>query len=201
VVHLRAVKLERRTGAQGLYYIVVFWSSMARFYHIDRSGQLRQGDVIGLTRYNDIDPEDLQHHADSLFPEGVSAHGERYFLKPETHALEVNAIIELVFEYVRRSNYPHRPSRFQSFFGFDSKDAAINFRKNYGNSIGDLWEVECDDAQTFKADMNNLTLASSLLVLSYRASCYWEGRPDPDINKTPIWEILLQPPISIVKKI
>lgn len=178
---------------------------MARFYHIDRTGRLKRGDVIELTRYDDINLDYLQHHVDSLFPEGVSVHGERYFLQAGTEAVTntmgFSPIIELLFEYVRRSNYPHRPSRFQSFFGFESQNEAINFRKNYGNSIGDLWEVECDDAQTFKADMNNLTLQNSLLVLSYRASCYWEGRPDPDTNKTPTWEILLKPPINVVKKI
>lgn len=82
---------------------------MARFYHIDRSGQLKQGDVIELTCYDDIDEECLQHHFDSLFPEGVSAFGDWYFLNSETRAMtqtedgslitNSSAIIDLLFEY------------------------------------------------------------------------------------------------------
>jgi hypothetical protein len=173
---------------------------MAKFYHIDRLGRLNRGDEIELTCYDDVEPEFLQHHVDSLFPEGISSHGDTYFLKNETQAKGVSPIIELVFEYVRRSNYSHRPSRFQSFFAFGSPKDATNFSKIYGNSTGTLWEVECDDARCFKADMNILTLRDSLLVLSYRASCYWEGLPDPS-GKTPIWEFLLKPPIKIVEKI
>jgi hypothetical protein len=184
---------------------------MARFYHIDRTGRLKKGDVIELTRYDDIPEECLQHHVDSLFPEGVSAFGDWYFLNSKMKAmtktedgsiiLNYSAIIDLLFEYVRRSNYSHRPSRFQSLFAFESQNEANNFRKNHCKSIGDLWEVECDDSQPFKADMNNLKLEGSLLMISYRASCYWEGRPCPYTSKTPVWELLLKPPIRVVKKI
>lgn len=173
---------------------------MAKFYHIDRVGRLNRGDKIELTCYNDVSPEFLQRHVDSLFPEGISSHGEIYFLRNEMQAKGVSPIIELVFEYVRRSNYSHLPSRFQSFFAFGSPKDAINFSKKYGNSKGTLWEVECDDARSFKADMNILNLRDSLLALSYRASCYWKGLPDPS-GVTPTWEFLLKPPVEIVRKI
>jgi hypothetical protein len=81
-----------------------------------------------------------------------------------------------------------------------SYQLGVKVSKKYGTSRGILWEVECGDAQSFKADMNILNLRDSLLVLSYRTSCYWEGLPDPS-GVTPTWEFLLKPPIEIVRKI
>jgi len=181
---------------------------MARFYHIDRAGQLKRGNVIKLTLCDNLNPKDLQYHVELLFPEGVSKHGDTYSKKQVITQkndgslnADINSIIELLFEYVRRSNYSHRPSRFQSFFAFESQDEATDFRKNFCDSKGDLWEVECNDVQAFKADMSNLNFDDSLSTISYRASCYWEGRRNPDTSKTPIWEVLLTPPVSAVKKI
>jgi len=171
---------------------------MSIFYHVDRSEALNPNDEIKLVHHNDLVPDFLQEHVDSLFPDGVSVHGDRYFLNNASSAVGVDPIIELVFEYVRRSNYPHRQSRFQSFFAFKSFNDAIDFREKYGNGV--IWEVECDDSRAFTADMNNLTLNDSLLVLSYRASCYWGGLPNAS-NQSPIWEVLLTPPIKIIRSL
>lgn len=173
---------------------------MTIYYHIDRLGTLRSDSVIGLTRYDDIDPEALQQHVDQLFPEGVSSHGERYFLRNGTPAIVISPAIELLFEYVRRSSYADKPSRFQSFFAFGSLNDASNFREKFCNSQGTIWRVEYDDSGAFKADMNVLTLRDSLLVSSYRAHRYWQGLPDPS-GEPPVWEYLLPPPVTILSRI
>lgn len=173
---------------------------MSVYHHIDRLGTLRPDSTISLTRYNDINPEDLQQHVDLLFPEGVSNHGEHYFLKADTRARAVDPVIELLFEYVRRSFYTDKPSRFQSFFAFGSREDARIFMERYCNSRCTIWRVECDESRAFKADMNILTLIDSLLVTSYRAHCYWQGLPDPG-GDSPLWEFLLSPPVKVLERL
>lgn len=173
---------------------------MTIFYHIDRLGTLRSDSVIGLTHYRDINPEALQQHVDQLFPEGVSSHGERYFLRNDTPAIVISPIIELLFEYVRRSSYADKPSRFQSFFAFRSLSDSRNFLEKFCNSQGTIWEVEYDESRAFRADMNVLTLRNSLLVSSYRAHRYWQGLPDPS-GEPPVWEYLLRPPVTILSRL
>lgn len=173
---------------------------MALFYHIDRRGTLALDSVIDLTRYNDIEPEILQQHVDMLFPDGVSQHGETYLLKGQTPANGINPVIELLFEYVRQSGYPNIQSRFQSLFAFGSVGDAREFRERYGGGQGIIYRVECNESRAFKADMNILTLNNSLLVLSYRAHCYWQGLPDPS-GVPPVWEYLLRPPVRVVSRL
>lgn len=164
-----------------------------KYFTIDRNGGLQEGQTISLIRYNDVNPPDLQMHVDMLFPEGVTNHGERYMLNSMTQANSINGVLDLLFEYVRRSNYRACPSRFQSIFGFDSIEQANQFRNKYGKPNDLIWEIESNNA--FKADMNLLTLGTSLLVLSYNAHRYWQGIQSDD----PFWEYLLIPPIKVVQ--
>jgi hypothetical protein len=173
---------------------------MTVYYHIDRLGTLTPGNIINLVRYDDVRPEYLQQHVDMLFPEGLSSHGETYFLKNQTPASGVNPVIELLFEYVRQSHYANIQSRFQSLFAFGSIEDARIFRERFCNNQGFICRVECEETQAFKADMNILTLRDSLLVLSYRAHCYWQGLPDPS-GAPPLWEYLLKPPVQIVSRL
>lgn len=164
-------------------------------YTIDRKGYLSAGQIIELTNYNDVDPPVLQDHVNSLFPAGVTSHGELYLLRGNTPANGVNAVIELLYEYVRRSNYLHRPSRFQSMFAVEDIQSAKLFRARYGNNLGAVWKVQCDNV--FKADMNYLHMNCSLLTLSYNAAQYWNGQQSP----TPFWEYLMKPPIQVVERV
>lgn len=50
---------------------------------VDRKRGLVEDQVIGLVRYSDLDPPELQAHMDELFPDGVSFHGDFYFLNSE----------------------------------------------------------------------------------------------------------------------
>lgn len=56
---------------------------MCRFYTVDRQKSLKQGQIIKLVHYNDIEPEKLQKHADLLFTSGFSSHGEKYFVRSQ----------------------------------------------------------------------------------------------------------------------
>jgi hypothetical protein len=165
---------------------------MAKFYTVDRHGSLRKGLIVQLQRYTDVNPPELQAHVDHLFPDGVSSHGEYYFLKNSSHPKLASPNIEVLFEYVRRAFYPHRPSRFQSFFAFQHMSEAEAFRNAYGDPANRIWLAEAPVA--FVADMRLLTTGTSILVYSYFAHKYWEGEASPD----PIWECLLLPPVRVV---
>ena len=105
---------------------------MPKLYTVDRRGTLREGMVLDLVRFTDISPRELQLHLDNMFPQGVSCHGNNYFLSNGSHGVVVSPMIELLFEYVRRACYPDRPSRFTSWFGVESVDDAKRFRERNG---------------------------------------------------------------------
>lgn len=169
---------------------------MGLYFTVDRNRTLKEGQLIDLAKYSDVTPPELQTHADFLFPDGVTSHGEYYFLRGERPAKGVNEVIELLFDYVRKSYFPSCPSRFQSVFAFKTIDQALHFKNNYGNPDSTIYEVESDKA--FRADMRLLTLQGSLLLLSYDAHKYWQGISCGD---DPIWEYLLSPPVKVIRKI
>ncbi len=166
---------------------------MYNFFHVDSGKSLKKGQKIKLTHYYGIENKELEEHVNLLFPKGFSRHGERYFVSSQirvefkesdlpsllennyikTTSNSRNGIIEILFEYVRRSNFPDKPSRFQSLHAFKTIEDATKFRKEYCESKGYVWEVKCDNA--FKVDMNLLNLEGSLLKLSYKIHKYWSG--------------------------
>jgi hypothetical protein len=167
---------------------------MKRYYTVDRANGLSEGLCVNLVKYTDVDPCALQVHFDALFPKGVTAHGEQYFVQP-TAALKIDGLIELVFEYVRRSHFSRCPSRAQSFFAWGTMEDAIIFMNITGYPQASIWEVEAEEA--FKCDMNWLKAADSVLVMSYRAHQYWQGSS----SDQPFWEFLLKPPVRILQKL
>jgi len=106
-----------------------------------------------------------------------------------------SVLTEYLFEYVRKSYYLQRPSRFQSFFAFDNIEHAKDFRNKFCNSQGNICEIE--SKVSFKADMNLLTLGNSLLEADYYAHLYWKG----ETTGNPFWEYLLVPPVKVIRKV
>lgn len=161
-------------------------------YHVDRIEKLKQGQITNLIKYSDIEPNYLQEHVNFLFPNGVSSHGEQYFLDPNSIIRGKDPIIELIFEYVRRSYFKNLPSRFESVFAFGSIKDVKNYKCNFD---GIVWEVESE--KFFKADASYLDLGNSILCSSYNAHNYWSGL----CSSEPQWELLLIPPVKVIKPI
>lgn len=101
-----------------------------------------------------------------------------------------SAIYEWVFELVRRSEFPDRPSRFQSFFGFETEEDAGAFRSNFGPAA-QILEIEYEGG--YRADMDLLSTQSFAHGL-HQALTYWQGDPGSD---EPTWELLMRPPVEI----
>jgi hypothetical protein len=167
------------------------------FYTVDRYRTLSAGMVLTLTRHTDIDPPELQDHVDRLFPDGVSQHGDFYFLNSNQRGVVASPNLELLWEYVRRSQFPDRPSRYQATFGCATLAEALSFRATYGTSADPIWEVDAD--VSFRADMALLTQNQTVLVMSLLAELYWSGQTHP--NLTPIWEYLLVPPVTVIRQV
>ncbi len=103
-------------------------------------------------------PPELQVHADLLFPVGfLKPRRARYFLQSGQDARLAEPNIELIWEYVRRSFFSDRPSRFLSMFACQTPDEAPPraWRTRFGDPDDPIWAVECDKA--FLADMGLLT--------------------------------------------
>jgi hypothetical protein len=172
-------------------------------YHVDRKQTLVSGQVLELTRFNDIlltgrgvtDPTLLQRHVDDMFPQGVSRHGDQYFLGHQSLATVASPSIELTFEYVRRAYFPDKPSRFVSWFAADSLDGARAIRTRYFQGVGRIWHVTGGTA--FRADMQLLHLRGSILQISQNAHTYWSGAG----GQNPQWEYLLTAPVTVLELI
>jgi hypothetical protein len=181
-----------------------------RAFTVDRNATLMPGHIIDRVRHSDLTPVVLQAHVDGLFPDGVTRHGDTYFLAGQQSAAAANPNIELIFEYVRRSKHPSAPSRFESVFGCESLEDAQAFRADpiWGNRGAPIFEVEVD-AEPFRADMTCVTklLSGTALIASYMADRYWRQQPNdfhvfPGGSQiTPFWELVLVPPVRVVAQV
>jgi hypothetical protein len=148
-----------------------------------------------------VPADEFRQHLSRLYPGGLSFHGEQFLLDPyrlqSTPAgfyYEYHPVMELVFELVRQTHFPTRPSRYEVFFACETIAAAEDFRQLKGGA-GTIRRVSC--AEWFRADMNLLYLgatpAESLLI----AGRYWSG----ESSANPKWEILMRGPVAVHEQI
>jgi len=164
------------------------------FFTVDRLGNLTEGRVCSLVKYSDIKPPELADHVEELFPDGISAHGERYFLSDEAKATIASPMLELLFEQVRRAAFPKCPSRLQSMFAVETLSEAERFQSDYGGAA--IYKVNAD--VTFRGNMTLLHGGNSTLVTSWFAHQYWKGEAG---SQTPFWEWLLKCPVNVCERV
>ncbi len=173
---------------------------MAIFYHIDRCKKLKVDDEINLIKYNDIKGNTdkitllLQNQVDFMFPEGVSSHGNYYYIS-NSLLNDTDCSIELVFELYRRTYHSNKISRFQSFFCVEKENILNMIRRlNANPNEVNIFEIECDEYE--KHDMN-LLHKNSNLVNTVFCDLYWKGLS----MENSLYEILVKPPIKIGRAI
>lgn len=173
---------------------------MGEYYHIDRAGSLNVGQTIELKPIS-INTDFLGpfQHATDLFGEGVSMHGLKYINEkgtPDSHS-------EWFLEYVRRSSFNDRPSRFQSIFAFSTLEDISRFKKRININEGKIYLIEGNSE--FKGDMNMVGFQQSPLLLSWLATLYWSGCTNDYLNNKfgfePLWEHLLTGEIQVLEEI
>lgn len=182
---------------------------MPEFFHVDRiRGRLNEGQVISFIfdQSSITDSNNRAANFISMFPEGVTCHGWEYLLKDRRISpdKDKNGMIEMLAEYIRRSHYPDRLSRFQSFFACRTIQDAERFislspittPEGQVRHQGDIWVVQCENV-ALEADMKFLGLGDSWIDAITKLHLYWAG----EIGEDPLKELLLKPPITVVKKV
>lgn len=168
------------------------------FYAVDRAKGLEEGCVIDLVKHQDINPSFLQEHVDSMFPSGVSVHGDKYFLFNGAKGAIATPAIELLFEYVRRAHFHNITSRYESFFAWQTIEEAKYFRLKFGDINDRIFEIRSAN-KFFRANMNLLNNELSTLGCSYLANEYWKGGEGPVGHH--LWEYLLDLPVTVGNQI
>lgn len=170
-----------------------------KLYTIDRSKILRENTVITLYKDchyqgNEAFVKKLNSVVDSMYPQGLCEHGNRYiFNSPKSVDEYPSFIIECMFELVRQEKYASCISRFQSIFAFQYEDLGRMTSALRASSYN-LFEVSFDNYE--KHDMN-LTLGDAFATCYYFANEYWSGRE----SENPLHEYLLLPPVKVNKLI
>jgi hypothetical protein len=171
-------------------------------YSMDRRGFWRPGEIFNLRSpdFDFLDAHIITIDKELLsreFDKGISAHGQDYLLAngvgdgADLKSLR-STLMELVWELVRRKDFPLMPSRFTCIFGCDRVEEVESFSKKYGG-IGPIYEVIADTY--YKLDMSWLAWASPTTQLWSNAFNYWSGAS----SSQPFWEYLVPLPAKIGK--
>lgn len=173
---------------------------MTTYFHVDRRARFAAGQQVELSKLDLDAVPDLAEHCNNLFPDGVSAHGKQY-LNLDVKSGNGEAATELIWEYVRRAHFPHRPSRFTATCAWRELQEAKAFRARMGSTNAKIWRL--DAAEGFVANMSLLNVSTSTLRASQFAHAYWAGEHGPAIPGVlpPYWEVLLCGPITVVEEV
>lgn len=171
-------------------------------YHIDRDGTLQEGQIITLHKNNE--PSFLEN---TMFSDGISYHGFHY-LNESIQNVGGNQtsfyILEYELELIRKAYFPNLPSRFQSFFAIKSIDEIQKWDGIFSKNCT-IWEIEFDESNCIIRDSkllipvlktgNDIAFSpKDSFLYNYQ---YWNGY----ITKNPRREMLIKPPIKIIKKV
>lgn len=146
--------------------------------------------------------EDFKKLVKEYYPDGLSHFGKDYLMEPVryervnnygyiSHVMSVDAY----FEFVRRLRFPHQPSRYQTFFAWETLDEARAFNNFKAQGKGEIFLVTAE--RYARLDASWLVIGNFYIEGIYFAEQYWLGHP----NDKPSWEYLLSFPVTILKKI
>ena len=171
---------------------------------MDRRGSLRAGQVVTLRSpdFSTLDALQVAVDKDLIsreFGGGISAHGQAYLLangvgdKAELKVLR-STVMEIVWELVRRKDFPQLPSRCVSIFGCETIQDAEAFGVRYAGT-GPIFEVLAN--RYYRLDMNWLEWASPVAQLWSRAYNYWSGTS----SSKPFWEYVVPLPTKVGNRV
>ena len=189
-------------------------------YHADTHNLLHEGQCLKL--------RPARTPIYNLYPGGVSAFGERAFLRPCNTDQQTMQLIDTVFDYVRVLRFPDKPSRFTSVFASLSLEDSRTWRERIsrdsqagtGGSPASstsgisIYAVECNSIHIADArflDVGNELPDSPLHlqdILPF-ALAYWESvqaldkaNPYNTENRSyALPELLLTPPVHVLYRV
>lgn len=170
---------------------------MTTYYTVD-SGNYYSPRMVVRPIIPSIQPVELQNMVTSLFPRGISKHGDGYFLSTNAIAGEISYSIDWGLEFYRRAMRPAAPSRYECIFACESLEGAIAFRSQYRSPTCPIYEVEADEGLIHRGDMSLLANTNPCLVYTYQIEHYWAGTT---FSPQPFWEILIPIPATIGNRV
>ncbi len=138
-----------------------------------------------------------------LFPNGTTPHGEKYMLSRWRSAKDdsgntfifQDSPMEAIFEMVRMFKFPNIISRFEAVFGCKTIEDARQIRDITFNGKGQIYKVDCESF--FAVDMRLLHTGHFFTSAIMYAEKYWSG----EMSAEPFVEVLMEPPVKIVKQV
>lgn len=187
-------------------------SNNAKYYTVDSARSLAPYSQISLGIYTPDTPVKTDF-LNQIHPEGLSKHGYNYLYNPEVVMNSLTGasnslLVGLIFELVRRSYFPEKPSRYQSLFACEHFSDAKRFRALLSKEKGkqeiesaSIYEVITESA-VHRGDMNLLGTNCSVLELYQRAHLYWSSEESPHkLADEPLWEILIPLPTLVGQRV
>ena len=177
------------------------------YFHVDRLNRLIEGQKIQVLYTAQELAKFKTNRADmmsDLFPQGLSYHGQRYLIdQRKTPDKDIDGQVEVLAEFMRRTRFPKRPCRYQSFFACRTLEDALRFRQEYGGSISDkterqtsIWEVETK-RPVFEGDLRHLTHWECWSDCFVRLDWYWRQV----LSDNPLIEVLMPLPVRILRRV
>lgn len=162
---------------------------MTTYYTLDRTGQCAPGLTFTPTII------DLPLTGSEPVSIGVSRHGARY---APASMMQIDTVLEAVFELVRTIHFPHKPSRFNCAFACESlENLSLCASSMARTNINNIYSIEYEGA-VHRGDMALLRLDGNIYEIQMRAMAYWMGNTmDLYPGYVPKWEILLPLPVTI----
>ncbi len=192
-----------------------------KYYHIDRSNSLSEGQTISLNKEFTPNNDSGKLLIQKLFPDGVSAHGTHYLndnvyffntglplVQNIATSNNQNSIYfaEYAFELVRKIFFPSMPSRYTSLFALKKLDE-INQWPELTNNRYRIFEIATiDEFPVFDAsflggglcfNFQNMYQGFSPSINFKHAFSYWSE----EVSVNPKLEVLLPLPITVGKQI
>lgn len=187
-------------------------SNNTKYYTVDSARSLAPYSQISLGSYTPDTPLKA-NFLNQIHPEGLSKHGYNYLYNPEVVMNSLTGasnslLVGLIFELVRRSSFPEKPSRYQSLFACEHVSDAQRFRDLLAKEKSErkiesasIYEV-ITESTVHRGDMNLLGTDCSVLELYQRAHLYWSSEKSPyKLAEEPLWEILIPLPTLVGQRV
>lgn len=185
-----------------------------KYYTADRTKVIKKGDIFDLyTKPQNLPSaiaaiderfckkEELKSYLSEFFPSGISYHGMQYLLDnnnfissnyPEP-LITLSPAIEIIYETIRRCEFPDKPSRMTCAYAC----LTIQDAQNYFNDASlPIFEISTNKKH-FIADSSLLKIGSNHLSTLVMARKYWSGSTSED----PQLEVLIECPAVIGERV
>lgn len=139
---------------------------------------------------------ELEEFITREWPDGLTPHGWDYLVHLQPNGSGPDGLTyvpkdwqtEILFEAVRRADFPGRPTRLKSYFAFQTLPEAQGFRSGHMS----IFELDCADA--FLADWVWLSVGQQGAAGLFNAQRYWSGTA----SAKPKWEIVMPAPVRVL---